>query len=155
LQLDNVHIDIKFQHTAARRRLDDDVYRPYVHIGFNTQPPEGGCALCQWDSRTQNSFNTQPPEGGCQHNALALIVQTCVSTHSRPKAAVLRDKLTCGHSGFQHTAARRRLYQSGRVLSAGIVSTHSRPKAAVSPRFEAGCKGWFQHTAARRRLLSR
>ena len=122
---------------------------------FNTQPPEGGCALCQWDSRTQNSFNTQPPEGGCQHNALALIVQTCVSTHSRPKAAVLRDKLTCGHSGFQHTAARRRLYQSGRVLSAGIVSTHSRPKAAVSPRFEAGCKGWFQHTAARRRLLSR
>ena len=44
-----------------------------------------------------------------EHNALALIVQTCVSTHSRPKAAGLVDWMP---------------------YLPKAVSTHSRPKAA-------------------------
>ena len=31
-----------FQHTAARRRLDDEIFDVVFHHGFNTQPPEGG-----------------------------------------------------------------------------------------------------------------
>ena len=34
------------------------------------------------------SFNTQPPEGGCIFNLISWIADI-VSTHSRPKAAVL------------------------------------------------------------------
>ena len=71
-----------FQHTAARRRL---LYvglflqnknrvsthsRPRRTIrmdkrGFNTQPPEGGCARTEKRGVMDWRFNTQPPEGGC------------------------------------------------------------------------------------------
>ena len=33
---------VKFQHTAARRRLVASVPKPSVLLSFNTQPPEGG-----------------------------------------------------------------------------------------------------------------
>ena len=98
-----------FQHTAARRRLGRCDTRGAGVVGFNTQPPEGG-----WTGRLGRAcirlrFNTQPPEGGWgfksdyelakywfQHTAArrrladrqaALLAQTWVSTHSRPKAA--------------------------------------------------------------------
>ena len=53
-------------------------------------------------------FNTQPPEGGWirQHMAKG---EDWVSTHSRPKAAVLDNRLHGFAYEFQHTAARRRL----------------------------------------------
>ena len=57
---------------------------------------------------------------------------SAVSTHSRPKAAVLRPEPARTEVLFQHTAARRRL-----------VSKSILPKADVM---------LFQHTAARRRL---
>ena len=118
-----------FQHTAARRRL--------LHIfiilrditGFNTQPPEGGCApngIVElllgvsthsrpkaavppvFHNRQSPSFNTQPPEGGCPYS-LAVILILAVSTHSRPKAADFQSLASFRYSAFQHTAARRRL----------------------------------------------
>ena len=79
----------KFQHTATRRwLLGDDVIgkindlsvsthsHPKVaasaslanacfHAGFNTQPPEGGCASVHPQRNLGICFNTQPPEGGC------------------------------------------------------------------------------------------
>ena len=33
--------------------------------GFNTQPPEGGCACSRVFAALKKGFNTQPPEGGC------------------------------------------------------------------------------------------
>ena len=101
------------------------------------------------------SFNTQPPEGGCP------------SANCR----------TAEHSGFQHTAARRRLDTNqkcpahcesfntqppeggcSRLKPSGCltsVSTHSRPKAAA-PTSSASIRLYeFQHTAARRRLVRR
>ena len=36
-----------------------------VTAGFNTQPPEGGCAFELQTTCNINGFNTQPPEGGC------------------------------------------------------------------------------------------
>ena len=54
-----------FQHTATRRWLQASVRNWGRLIGFNTQPPEGGCSS-QIPSNTQSGgFNTQPPEGGC------------------------------------------------------------------------------------------
>ena len=77
-----------FQHTATRRWLRDRLDRlkadaivsthshpkvaaptTFAHIaaacGFNTQPPEGGCAAAGIFPPACLCFNTQPPEGGC------------------------------------------------------------------------------------------
>ena len=57
-------LNLWFQLTAARRRLDRNMGQHRHRFGFNSQPPEGGWfglgvilgrALC---------FNSQPPEGG-------------------------------------------------------------------------------------------
>ena len=76
-----------FQHTAARRRLENICYleesglivsthsRPKAagsskqHNGhclscFNTQPPEGGWMFLNFGKSITGGFNTQPPEGG-------------------------------------------------------------------------------------------
>ena len=79
--------------------------------GFNTQPPEGGCAttICLtrgeiavsthsrpkaaakvkvlWVAYFKLGFNTQPPEGGCPVVPMRSKAREEVSTHSRPKAA--------------------------------------------------------------------
>ena len=57
-------------------------------ICFNTQPPEGGCIAGHDDFNFITSFNTQPPEGGWPTLSLSSNILN-VSTHSRPKAAVL------------------------------------------------------------------
>ena len=122
---------------------------------FNTQPPEGGCAIKQKAAqRLTLRFNTQPPEGGC-FKQKALELDGNVSTHSRPKAAAFVKTLKTGNGlQFQHTAARRRLlgffanfrrtlrfqHTAARrrllmgklfAIKQGFVSTHSRPKAAA------------------------
>ena len=55
-------------------------------IGFNTQPPEGGCDNGARAQKPTIGFNTQPPEGGCLLVEF-LYIKFLVSTHSRPKAA--------------------------------------------------------------------
>ena len=119
-----------FQHTAARRRLENKRKSILRYGGFNTQPPEGGwkTSVNQYCD-TAVSTHSRPKAAG--QNQLHLSHVCLVSTHSRPKAAG-------GQGGEQH------LGQS--------VSTHSRPKAAgITPDAQ-----WplfkFQHTAARRRL---
>ena len=121
-----------FQHTAARRRLGNQVIhdRQSRNVSTHSRPKAAGFSdgLC----RCQNCcFNTQPPEGGWE-NSQDATTKIVVSTHSRPKAAgFLRSANQLKQSMFQHTAARRRL---------GLVSTHN-------------ClRQLFQHTAARRRL---
>ena len=102
----------KFQHTAARRRLeilDGELFRLFQFQHTAARRRLGG----DW------------PRCGCQW---------AVSTHSRPKAAGIR------------------LWLSSASV---IVSTHSRPKAAGQPRRSQTQAGLFQHTAARRRLVGR
>ena len=123
--------------------------------GFNTQPPEGGWPMPAsglWLCLFQHTAARRRLGRLKPHRALC----SCVSTHSRPKAA--------GESqGYHYDEAK--------------VSTHSRPKAAgpihvflsafaylfqhtaARRRLEHGSgqsrrDGWFQHTAARRRLES-
>ena len=101
-----------FQHTAARRRLDQRrIILTFIGQCFNTQPPEGGWLShengqlehelkfqhtaarrrlgCLLDTacNMRDCFNTQPPEGGW---------------------IVLPSSIVQGN-WFQHTAARRRL----------------------------------------------
>ena len=54
---------------------------------FNTQPPEGGCLDNDgWISPLPAGFNTQPPEGGCLWSEVHLSKSFCFNTQ-RPKAA--------------------------------------------------------------------
>ena len=101
---------------------------------FNTQPPEGGCTGGKVTGREPNGFNTQPPEGGCTLRPLNAPPVQVVSTHSRPKAAATLFKA---------------------ITKCGNVSTHSRPKAAASVDCRNNRLKVFQHTAARRRLPHR
>ena len=123
---------VLFQHTAARRRLDD-VFAVLGHVGsFNTQPPEGGWADAPTLQPHSDGFNTQPPEGGWAPT----------------------DPTQFVPAWFQHTAARRRLgVRYCCTLSRFSVSTHSRPKAAGINDFFLLIAKKFQHTAARRRLV--
>ena len=121
----------KFQHTAARRRLVDVNLRSLIgEHSFNTQPPEGG-----WSSKldtpqpTTVSTHSRPKAAGHFQFYLKNLFQ--VSTHSRPKAAGNGHEFHFYLTGFQHTAARRRLVGYGCDLFCQLgVSTHSRPKAA-------------------------
>ena len=104
-----MYIRYLFQHTAARRRLENITEWIDSCRSFNTQPPEGGWAAAARHPIQAASFNTQPPEGGWLD--------------------WLRDWLA--RMLFQHTAARRRLgAEPKNAERAKNVSTHSRPKAA-------------------------
>ena len=100
----------RFQHTAARRRLDPIKLALSGHseVSTHSRPKAAGYKKGIYNQWIR-CFNTQPPEGGWPF------------AHHIKTAMML----------FQHTAARRRL----EVLRSigGVteeVSTHSRPKAA-------------------------
>ena len=122
-----------FQHTAARRRL---VFR-YILV-----------CLCL------RRFNTQPPEGGWENCSTNRIPIYFVSTHSRPKAAGLKQEILDEIEGqFQHTAARRRLVLCipSKVFVCGFQHTAARRRLALDS-YKGNQRQLFQHTAARRRL---
>ena len=130
----NVAICSKFQHTAARRRLDSELPEmPDSPFGFNTQPPEGGWRALDGLPSMPISFNTQPPEGGwvCFQTAFS---DMPVSTHSRPKAAGTAD-IMIGIFDTVSTHSRPKAAGGGVPDMREItgVSTHSRPKAAGVP----------------------
>ena len=79
---------LKFQHTAARRRL----VRPWsgcntrCRVSTHSRPKAAGYSTNT--SLTHSScFNTQPPEGGWAEQNYPSAYECEVSTHSRPKAA--------------------------------------------------------------------
>ena len=124
-------------------------------MGFNSQPPEGGCDLTETERRMIYRFNSQPPEGGCpprgsrspSPNWFQLTaarrrlprvdevhpLRNQVSTHSRPKAAAAsrplwHDVTLCFNSQPPEGGCAKKRPQIGRK---NRVSTHSRPKAAA------------------------
>ena len=165
--------NVKFQHTAARRRLKSFRFVFGFDMCFNTQPPEGGCAIrdnfqtalrVSTHSRPkaagsmvgvsgiEKRFNTQPPEGGCKRHRYPFRSFT-VSTHSRPKAAVFTPPLQAGERWVStHSRPKAADFRHGEIIVFGRVSTHSRPKAAGTKRRQPRRERLFQHTAARRRL---
>ena len=145
---------LQFQHTAARRRLRDRGKVMDIGKMVSTHSrPKAAAGYLLLGMAQQLGFNTQPPEGGCCRRA-GKSEDSGVSTHSRPKAAAIarrhRNPMPYGFNTqppeggcfrrqyrdlvenlFQHTAARRRLRSP---------SSWRKPVSA------------FQHTAARRRL---
>ena len=80
----------KFQHTAARRRLDWLVVCVLRQSRFqHTAARRRLGLLVQIRHARIEGFNTQPPEGGWQCCNIRLGDFYTVSTHSRPKAAGL------------------------------------------------------------------
>ena len=129
----NCSAKAKFQHTAARRRLQVHKAIAYGLAGVSTHSrPKAAARFHSAIRRNRNCFNTQPPEGGCLRQDVAALRALLVSTHSRPKAAAAQRRSPHGVATFQHTAARRRLpcAQKG-AKHEQHVSTHSRPKAAA------------------------
>ena len=168
-----------FQHTAARRRLPQDLTALYDKLaGFNTQPPEGGCYSLETYIANRHQFQHTAARRRlrCTHSDLC-ITNLCFNTQPPEGGCCKRLRYNQINRQFQHTAARRRLQWLFQELSALFdVSTHSRPKAAAHRIFphlkaifgfntqppEGGCVTYlialshaleFQHTAARRRLL--
>ena len=78
---------LRFQHTAARRRLAYFAMRfacSYLVSTHSRPKAAGKCRLMK--IRKAGSFNTQPPEGGWKNDRSGKRTLR-VSTHSRPKAA--------------------------------------------------------------------
>ena len=160
---------LRFQHTAARRRLDRRRGLAVQSRCFNTQPPEGGwnptirpihitqhvsthsrpkAAGRRYPCRsdTQTGFDTQPPEGGWPVRVSSPTFHTWRFNTQPPEGGWLRIRRWSSNTRlFQHTAARRRLVVSQDSLFDILpVSTHSRPKAAgrCFQRFQSEIHGF-------------
>ena len=123
-----------FQHTAARRRLEESALSFDLEAEFQHTAARRRLEIMDDFNTSSFSFNTQPPEGGWIFRQ-RFRDGFAVSTHSRPKAAgYVKCSLTFWLVTFQHTAARRRLDPCADFLKFLLM---------------------FQHTAARRRLEMR
>ena len=71
----------RFQHTAARRRLDTIaiMFTRCRHVSTHSRPKAAGAAN-QWASYRHHSFNTQPPEGGWLFPLVLIGWQMCFNT---------------------------------------------------------------------------
>ena len=143
-----------FQHTAARRRLvAETALIPVAYKSFNTQPPEGGWHDRKFCDVQQICFNTQPPEGGWTTTRLTASCQNRFQHTAARRRLALSVRLLGQISVFQHTAARRRL---GNVSSSRFAHLRFQHTAArrrlVTPYNVDDIVLVFQHTAARRRL---
>ena len=153
---------LKFQHTAARRRLlgshkDSRWAGKFQHTAARRRLHNA--LSFQWLSVLVSTHSR--PKAAANKIVAPLSYMGSVSTHSRPKAAAsckrtrLIRRAKFQHTAarrrlrqwlhvsaiklqFQHTAARRRLHfrQSSDRLSPRV-STHSRPKAAAKPTWSS------------------
>ncbi len=143
-----------FQHTAARRRLDEGLSIATEGILFQHTAARRRLDKASYEKWRADLFQHTAARRRLVIQCSQTFLTEIVSTHSRPKAAGsvrcppmriqnrfqhtaarrrLGEKITCPvfKRRFQHTAARRRLgsfKRFGRWYF--TVSTHSRPKAA-------------------------
>ena len=119
-----IRANCPFQHTATRRWLL--AYSTAHRVGFMFQHT----ATRRWLLRRAKmssvlvGFNTQPPEGGC-HQRAGFDPKLGVSTHSHPKVAA--DVAGTEHTVrvFQHTATRRWLRPSSRHTPFWLLFQHT------------------------------
>ena len=98
-----------FQHTAARRRLQDFLNKDpkKFTVSTHSRPKAAGATTIPLKAPTRFQHTAARRRLGCKNHTLPQNSE--VSTHSRPKAAGIADRLD--------------------TLSLSV-STHSRPKAA-------------------------
>ena len=130
-------IQHEFQHTAARRRLVSRITNiPFTrsNLRFNTQPPEGGWLTSINYFGSISSFNTQPPEGGWQHEQARKSQYKCFNTQPPEGGWFHRPVQTAIHGRSFNTQPPEGGWFNHRTPSVG--------------------RNEFQHTAARRRLAA-
>ena len=126
-----------------------------MKLGFNTQPPEGGCGIESAVTHSKLSgFNTQPPEGGCQSFGRSQFIDNCFNTQPPEGGCYSLETYISNRHQFQHTAARRRLRCTHSDLCITNLCFNTQPpEGGCTPNFPTlKSYFWFQHTAARRRL---
>ena len=99
-------------------------------------------------------FNTQPPEGGCSYNAIPTLsnlwFQHTAARRRLHQSSIKRSQF----KRFQHTAARRRLPACRCSIDSAICFNTQPPEGGCPIKYDSPISGMmFQHTAARRRLL--
>ena len=122
----------KFQHTAARRRLQALYAIDLTYHQVSTHSRTEAAAHLDVGSSHPGAVSTHS-----RTEAAALVSnkstgKSAVSTHSRTEAAASAGSINLASGLFQHTAARRRLLEElGRGVMLRWVSTHSRTEAAA------------------------
>ena len=125
-------IFVRFQHTAARRRLGADKLASNIRqvVSTHSRPKAAGFTPSSGEAETGVSTHSRPKAAGRKRRLHKL--HRVVSTHSRPKAAggtvsvaVVRDNDVSTHSRPKAAGP-----SSAILFTLSKVSTHSRPKAA-------------------------
>ena len=121
---------------------------------FNTQPPEGGWRQIGDDLAVNFGFQHTAARRRLAHICTRCDVWKQVSTHSRPKAAGVRNAASLDNGRFQHTAARRRLANDCGLGQTPSVCFNTQPPEGgwIKKHLAFINRPKFQHTAARRRL---
>ena len=122
-----------FQHTAARRRLPiaDGSLPKSIEVSTHSRP-KAAASRNGADFAGILGFNTQPPEGGCGSEEVNAWAVMDVSTHSRPKAAASWWNLVVYHLKVStHSRPKAAAKDVHFLPRRQKVSTHSRPKAAA------------------------
>ena len=96
---------LRFQHTAARRRLAKGQVEKANDIVVSTHSRPKAAGEAAYRSRRWR----------------------LVSTHSRPKAAGFSAPSSCLAAWFQHTAARRRLGHAANLHAVPVLSFNTQP----------------------------
>ena len=123
---------MKFQHTAARRRLPGGEIAEFIYIDVSTHSRTEAAADKVLYFPPMACVSTHSRTEAAAITFGLLYGKSVVSTHSRTEAAARDFGRNLSRIWFQHTAARRRLH----------LHNYSVNKCKL-----------FQHTAARRRLL--
>ena len=130
----NVQTPPVFQHTAARRRLENTGVTHITTITFQHTAARRRLAISLRFFSSESRFQHTAARRRLGRKCNQAQSPQPVSTHSRPKAA--------GHEDIV-------------VVNLNPVSTHSRPKAAGEDVALSKVSEQFQHTAARRRLAGK
>ena len=166
----------RFQHTAARRRLDVSTASIFANTLFQHTAARRRLGFVVNMMTFLSCFNTQPPEGGWLGLELSLELSLVVSTHSRPKAAgtsiFLISVILIGFNTqppeggwFRQFGLACCFYsfntqppeggwtgEQGKCIFVDCFNTQPPEGGWVMPANVSSKRRQFQHTAARRRL---
>ena len=123
---------IMFQLTAARRRLPVEVSIFTTVFTFQLTAARRRLPLALAKVIEQEGFNSQPPEGGCARENLGRVGNAAVSTHSRPKAAALTE-------GKAHVYGHVSTHSRPKAAATSAPSTWSKWQSFNSQPPEGGC----------------
>ena len=146
---------IVFQHTAARRRLDDTQHVQQVSelVSTHSRPKAAGPHFAKPRSSVSVSTHSRPKAAGLI--GLLGLAGIPVSTHSRPKAAGKFKKHACGRwAGFNTQPPEGGWEETAMITSDLLRFQHTAARRRLAPHKQtAKPYRQFQHTAARRRLV--